>query len=197
MITKCEACGGERRGGGSFDSWKGPTLSWLCATCEWGARFFDRLSHPYAEADWEGVVSVLRQVDSGEVGLRHVECPHKVYAGNVEYLLDNGWRVVAFNDCGGFDYIEAIKKPGGPWVHVDLGEPWDNGAQGMVASYRGGWLEPVKGLGDVVRAVVEELRPPPDPWGMDSYSGGPCVLCARGNAPPDEAHKRREELGNG
>lgn len=40
------------------------------------------------------------------------------YAGNVAFLLPDGWRVVVFNDCSEWDYVSSVRAPDGrEWGH--------------------------------------------------------------------------------
>lgn len=63
------------------------------------------------------VEEVRRQMEaiaSGEVILTAIgEDPQDVYAGNCHYEASNGWRVVVFNDCGEWDYLDGMEAPDG------------------------------------------------------------------------------------
>lgn len=39
----------------------------------------------------------------------------QTFAGNIAWTLSNGWRVVVFNDCVEWDYIDRIEAPDGRW----------------------------------------------------------------------------------
>lgn len=46
----------------------------------------------------------------------------ETFAGDVEFVLVNGWRVVVFNDCNSWDYIDSITAPDGrTWDFDGLG----------------------------------------------------------------------------
>lgn len=49
----------------------------------------------------------------------------RVYAGNVMFVLGNGWKVIVFNDCDEWDYIEDMLAPDGTsqeiWEHPVTG----------------------------------------------------------------------------
>ena len=61
------------------------------------------------------VNALLRKVGRGEI-TPHLANPEygwaEVFAGDVEYIVD-GWKVVVFNDCDDFDYIDSVVAPNG------------------------------------------------------------------------------------
>lgn len=62
----------------------------------------------------ERLAAVLEGIDNGDIQLDVVgETPKEVFAGNVEYLTDNGWRIWVFCDCNEWDYIDKAIAPDG------------------------------------------------------------------------------------
>lgn len=41
-------------------------------------------------------------------------------AGNVDFTLEDGWRITVFNDCGEWDYIDTVTSPAGWSIDFDL-----------------------------------------------------------------------------
>ncbi len=54
------------------------------------------------------VEEFLAGVEAGALTLTAVQHPQEVYCGGVEYVASNGWRLVLFNDCNEWDYIESL-----------------------------------------------------------------------------------------
>jgi hypothetical protein len=67
----------------------------------------------------EELLRFLHALEEGEVSLQPEEEPQHVYAGNVSYLASNGWRIVIFNDCNTWDYIDAVRAPDGRSLDFD------------------------------------------------------------------------------
>ena len=71
-----------------------------------------RIAHGISHA---AALDVLRRIATGAITLR-LEKPEwtweKVYAGHVTYEAD-GWKIVVFNNCDEFDYIEYMRTPTG------------------------------------------------------------------------------------
>lgn len=58
------------------------------------------------------VVKLLRDIEQGKVTLKIVgRTPEKVFAGNVEYRSSNGWKLLVFNDCNDWDYLDSATSP--------------------------------------------------------------------------------------
>lgn len=57
------------------------------------------------------VMDLLRSIASGRVKLTSARQPEDIYAGDVEYAASNGWRVVVFNDCNEWDYLDSVTDP--------------------------------------------------------------------------------------
>lgn len=55
------------------------------------------------------VLQFLSEIEEGKIILTPTVEPQDVYAGNVEYLASNGWKIIVFNDCNQWDYIESIE----------------------------------------------------------------------------------------
>lgn len=62
---------------------------------------------------------VLTSIERGAVHLTPIRDPQDIYAGVVEYAVDNGWRLAVFNDCNEWDYLEWIEAPDGRRVDYD------------------------------------------------------------------------------
>jgi hypothetical protein len=60
------------------------------------------------------VLAFLKDIETGKVTLTctDVETPAQIYAGDVHYDASNGWKLVIFNDCGQWDYIDRVSKGG-------------------------------------------------------------------------------------
>ena len=73
-----------------------------------------------AEAE---VLSVLAAIERGEVTLSREG--KDLYAGDQTYVASNGWKLVVFNDCNSWDYLDSVVTPDG--IEHDfwwfLGEP--------------------------------------------------------------------------
>ena len=59
------------------------------------------------------VIRFIFEVERGEKPLTPLMDPMKVLAGNVEYTAPGGWKIVVFNDCQSWDYIDSITDPSG------------------------------------------------------------------------------------
>jgi hypothetical protein len=62
---------------------------------------------------------LLTAIETGTVHLTPIREPQDIYAGIVEYVVDNGWRIAVFNDCNEWDYIEWVETPDGRRVDYD------------------------------------------------------------------------------
>ena len=43
--------------------------------------------------------------------------PAEIYCGNMIYDCSNGWKVVVFNDCGAWDYVDHVITPDSRVIH--------------------------------------------------------------------------------
>lgn len=63
------------------------------------------------------ILALLRRMDSGELDFW---CAHRgwkeIYAGDVLFVAADGHRVVVFNDCNEWDYVDSVYAPGGTLV---------------------------------------------------------------------------------
>jgi len=59
------------------------------------------------------ICTLLRSIENGWVQLEAIHEPQSVYAGSVDYLASNGWRLTVFNDCNQWDCLERIESPDG------------------------------------------------------------------------------------
>jgi hypothetical protein len=57
-------------------------------------------------------VLLLQDIDAGKTTVSLVTEWDRL-GGQVEFLVDNGWRIIIFNDAGQFDYIEEIYDTSG------------------------------------------------------------------------------------
>jgi hypothetical protein len=74
----------------------------------------------------QDIVAMCEAVDAGElsVTLEGGETWDQAYSGDMSFLLGNGFRLVVFNDCGEWDYIESYVAPDGTKTEVEyFGEP--------------------------------------------------------------------------
>ena len=62
---------------------------------------------------------LLAAIEAGTVHLTPIGEPQRIYAGIVEYVINNGWRLAVFNDCNEWDYLEWIETPDGRRVDFD------------------------------------------------------------------------------
>lgn len=63
------------------------------------------------------ILDFLKAVETGEITVTPVGLqPQNVYCGDAVYDASNGWRIIVFNDCNTFDYIDRIEKPDGTFV---------------------------------------------------------------------------------
>ena len=66
------------------------------------------------------VIRFIFEVERGEKKITPTEDPNNIFAGNCEYTTDDGWKIVVFNDCASFDYIDSITDPSGyKWTTPD------------------------------------------------------------------------------
>lgn len=59
------------------------------------------------------LMDYLRGIERGEILLTCREEPQQVYSGHVSYAGSDGSRLVLFNDCNQWDYIEELTLPDG------------------------------------------------------------------------------------
>lgn len=79
------------------------------------AAEYEKQAH---EAD---LLAVLRAIEAGEVTITCEIDP--VYCVHVEYRTSNGWRLVVFNDCGEWDYLDSAEAPDGrTWAFLEMSE---------------------------------------------------------------------------
>ena len=61
----------------------------------------------------------LKAIEDGSVSLTPEQEPQEVYAGNVNYIASNGWRIVIYNDANEWDYIDLITTSDGRIFKLD------------------------------------------------------------------------------
>lgn len=66
---------------------------------------------------YDEIRATLAAVERGEVTVT-LEKPIG-YCGNEHFTLSNGWRIVVFNDCDEWDYIDCIHLPDGRTVEFN------------------------------------------------------------------------------
>src|ERR1017187_4164914 len=79
------------------------------------------------------IVSMCEAVDAGElsVELEGGQSWEEAYgAGNLRFRFRNGFRIVVFNDCGEWDYIDSYIEPDGArteaeWLEDPLLLNWE------------------------------------------------------------------------
>lgn len=81
------------------------------------------------DADLAALLETVRAMDEGRIAFWVVRDEHHgtewgydweaVYAGNVIYETETGWRVEVFNDCDSFDYIDCARMPDGTEIDYD------------------------------------------------------------------------------
>lgn len=71
------------------------------------------------------IANQLRLVADGEITPKFLERSwHDTFAGDVPYQVGD-WKIVIFNDCDGFDYVDSAIAPDGTkhnfedWQNVD------------------------------------------------------------------------------
>ncbi|WP_291726210.1 hypothetical protein [Bernardetia sp.] len=52
------------------------------------------------------IYEVLSQIENGSLYFLNV--PKNRYSGNVDYYVNNGWKITVFIDFGKWDYIDKI-----------------------------------------------------------------------------------------
>ena len=62
---------------------------------------------------------LVAAIEQGTVQVTPTEEPQAVYAGVVEYVASNGWRLAVFNDCNEWDYLQWVVAPDGRRVDYD------------------------------------------------------------------------------
>lgn len=65
------------------------------------------------------ILVFLHEIEEGTVTLVPQHEPQDVYAGNVLYVASNGWKIVVYNDCNEWDYIDSIETPDGREIDYD------------------------------------------------------------------------------
>lgn len=71
----------------------------------------DKLDH--GTITLEQVKELFANIEQKRVWVKPTMHPDEVYAGDVEYTTSNHWRIIIFNDCGGFDYVDRVIAPDG------------------------------------------------------------------------------------
>jgi len=84
------------------------------------------------------VLAVLDLIERGQIRVKPLRCPQKIYAGNVVYDASNGWRLTVFNDCNAWDYLDSVVLPDGTevdfWKHGSDTGDWNDGYE-VVRTY--------------------------------------------------------------
>lgn len=79
-------------------------------------------------ADLDALLATLHAMDEGRVEfwvLPNGSDPKfdydwdGVYAGNVVYETETGWRIEVFNDCDSFDYVDSAVTPDGTAIEFE------------------------------------------------------------------------------
>ena len=62
----------------------------------------------------KAIEQMLQDADKGLLKIEQVDHSWKeVYAGNVIFRIEGGWRIEVFNDCDSWDFIDKIVMPSG------------------------------------------------------------------------------------
>ncbi len=59
------------------------------------------------------LLSLMGQIERGEVTLEPLQHPQQVYAGPVRYRASNGMLLTLFNFANAWDYLELVEAPDG------------------------------------------------------------------------------------
>lgn len=67
------------------------------------------------------VVEIMEAIDSGAIAIteQQRQAAQNVFAGNAEFALPNGWRLVVFNDADSWDYLDRAEAPDGWTIDFD------------------------------------------------------------------------------
>ncbi len=67
------------------------------------------------------ILAMCESVDAGElpVELEGGETWDVAYSGNMSFRFGNGYRLLVFNDCGEWDYIDSYIAPDGTRTEVE------------------------------------------------------------------------------
>jgi hypothetical protein len=68
----------------------------------------------------QDIIAMCKAVDAGElsVQLEGGETWDKAYSGNMSFRFGNGIRILVFNDCGEWDYIDSYIAADGARTEV-------------------------------------------------------------------------------
>lgn len=69
------------------------------------------------------LTGLLLRIARGETTVAYVGAYSwaETYAGNVEFITSDGWKLVVFNDCDEFDYVSEAIAPDGREYDFDHG----------------------------------------------------------------------------
>jgi hypothetical protein len=69
----------------------------------------------------QDIVAMCEAVDAGELSviLEGGQTWDEAYSGNMSFLFGNGYRLVVFNDCGEWDYVDSYIAPDGTEMDVE------------------------------------------------------------------------------
>jgi hypothetical protein len=67
------------------------------------------------------IIAMCEAVDSGGllVELEGGQTWDRAYSGNMTFRFGNGYRLLVFNDCGEWDYVDSYIAPDGTRTEVD------------------------------------------------------------------------------
>jgi len=71
------------------------------------------------------IVAMCEAVDAGELSvvLEGGETWDKAYSGNMSFLFGNGIRLIVFNDCGEWDYVDSYIEADGTKTESEYDAP--------------------------------------------------------------------------
>jgi hypothetical protein len=96
------------------------------------------------ESAKEDLRQLLHDIDAGKV---QIQMQSNGAGSQVSFVTDNGWKLLVFNDCGCWDYIEVAEHPDGRILDVydiladkPIEEPKTARKWGLVGVYDFSWI---------------------------------------------------------
>ncbi len=79
----------------------------------------------------QDILAMCKAVDAGElsVELEGGKTWDEAYSGNMRFRFGNGFRLVVYNDCGEWDYIDSYIAPDGTRTEVIVPDVTETQAQ--------------------------------------------------------------------
>jgi hypothetical protein len=79
----------------------------------------------------EYILLILKKIETKEITIRFIPeykediTPSDVYAGDCQYELSNGYKLIIFNDCNSWDYFDTMIFPDIQTQKLIKFELWD------------------------------------------------------------------------